>query len=135
LAKQTLFISEFLEQECSSLLPQARGSALVHIHCHHHAVIKPDAELAVLKGMNLDFEVLKSGCCGMAGSFGFEASKYEVSKAIGEQVLLPRVRAAGPDTLILSNGFSCREQVEQMTTRKTLHLAELVAQSLGAPVS
>ena len=68
----------------------------------------------------------------MAGAFGFEAAKYDVSMKIGEQVLLPRVRAAAADTSILANGFSCREQIEQATGRPTLHIAELVARQLNA---
>jgi Fe-S oxidoreductase len=128
LAGQTLFISEFLERECGEAVPQAGGSALVHMHCHHHAIIKTDAERALLDHLGLDYEVLASGCCGMAGAFGFEAGKYDLSIKIGEQVLLPRVRAAPPDMAILANGFSCREQIEQATGRKTRHIAELVAE-------
>jgi FAD/FMN-containing dehydrogenase/Fe-S oxidoreductase len=131
LAGQVLFISEFLTREDAGRIPRARGTALVHLHCHHHAIIKPDAERALLDRSGLDYEVLASGCCGMAGAFGFEAAKYEVSMKIGEQVLLPRVRAAAPDTRILANGFSCREQIEQATVRDTLHIAELVACNLG----
>jgi Fe-S oxidoreductase len=132
LAKQTLFISEFLQRDESAAIPRAEGSALVHIHCHHHAVIKPDAERALLDRVGIDYELLASGCCGMAGSFGFEAGKYDVSMKIGEQVLLPRVRQAAAETHILSNGFSCREQIEQGTGRSTLHIAELLAQRLPA---
>jgi Fe-S oxidoreductase len=80
--------------------------------------------------MGLDYEVLASGCCGMAGSFGFENGKYDVSMKIAEQVLLPRVRDAAHDTEILVNGLSCREQIEQATGRATLHIAELVARNL-----
>jgi len=132
LAQQTLFISEFLMHECAERIPRAGGSALVHLHCHHHAIIKPDAERALLDRTGLDYEVPTSGCCGMAGAFGFEAAKYDLSMKIGEQVLLPRVRAAAADTSILANGFSCREQIEQATGRTTLHIAELVARQLNA---
>jgi FAD/FMN-containing dehydrogenase/Fe-S oxidoreductase len=127
LAGQTLFISEFLDRHHGGRIPHAGGSALVHIHCHHHAIIKPDAERKLLDRMGLDYEMLASGCCGMAGSFGFEAGKYDMSITIGEQVLLPRVRNAQPKTSILADGFSCREQIEQSTGRETLHLAELLA--------
>jgi Fe-S oxidoreductase len=102
----------------------------VHLHCHHHAIIKPDSERALLERMGLDHEVLSAGCCGMAGSFGFESDKYDVSMAIGERVLLPRVRDAAPETSILANGFSCREQIEQASGRATLHVAELLARHL-----
>src|SRR5690242_15610793 len=101
----------------------------MQVHCHHHAVLDPKAELRVLKNAGLEPEVMKSGCCGMAGSFGFEADKYEVSIAAGERVLLPEVRAAPAETLILADGFSCREQIEQTTGRQTVHVAELLARA------
>jgi hypothetical protein len=87
-------------------------------------------ETKVLEAMGLDLEMLKSGCCGMAGSFGFEDGKYEVSRTIGEQVLLPAVRSADSDTLIVADGFSCREQIAQETDRRALHLAEVVQLAL-----
>jgi len=68
-----------------------------------------------------------TGCCGMAGAFGFEADKFAVSQAIGERVLLPAVRVAAADTLIVADGFSCREQIEQATGRRVMHLAEVLA--------
>jgi Fe-S oxidoreductase len=128
LANQMLFISEFVDREYSDAVPRVQGTALVHLHCHHHAIIKPDRERALLDRMGLDYELLASGCCGMAGSFGFEADKYDVSMKIGESVLLPRIRKAARDTSILANGFSCREQIEQATGRATTHIAELMAE-------
>ena len=80
----------------------------------------------------MDFEVLDSGCCGMAGAFGFERDHYDVSIASGERVLLPAVREAGPETLVLADGFSCREQIAQVTGRRARHLAEALAEALGA---
>jgi Fe-S oxidoreductase len=71
-----------------------------------------------------------TGCCGMAGPFGFDAGKYDVSQAIGERVLLPAVRSAPSDALIVSDGFSCREQIEQGTGRTPLHLADVLARAL-----
>ncbi|HZD19581.1 MAG TPA: heterodisulfide reductase-related iron-sulfur binding cluster, partial [Burkholderiales bacterium] len=103
--------------------------ALVHGHCHHQAVLKMDAEREVLKRLGLEFEVLDSGCCGMAGSFGFEAKKYDVSVKCAERVLLPAVKTAPQDTLILTNGFSCRAQIEELGGRRPLHLAELLQMS------
>ena len=130
LARQTLFLTEFLDRNCDlPRLPRA-GPTLVQMHCHQHAVIKPQAEKSVLGKLGLEHEIMASGCCGMAGSFGFEAAKYPVSIACAERVLLPKVRAASPDTIILANGFSCREQIEQCTGRATLHIAELLAQGL-----
>jgi Fe-S oxidoreductase len=131
LARQTMFISEFLARDCPDRMPRASGAALVHIHCHQHAVLNTDEERKVLDRMGLDYEVLKSGCCGMAGSFGFEDRKYDVSLAIGERVLLPRVRQAPPDTAIMANGFSCREQIEQTTGRPTLHIAQMLWRALS----
>jgi FAD/FMN-containing dehydrogenase/Fe-S oxidoreductase len=128
LAQQTLLFSEFLAR-CvpDAPLPRIERTALVQLHCHHHAVIKPDAERDVLNRMHLDYEIMQSGCCGMAGSFGFEAAKYSVSMKAAERALLPKLRVASHDALVLANGFSCREQIEQGTARKTLHLAELIA--------
>ncbi|MGH8599955.1 MAG: hypothetical protein ACRET1_04780, partial [Burkholderiales bacterium] len=76
------------------------------------------------------FKLLDSGCCGMAGSFGFNPDHYEVSIKVGEQVLLPAVRGADPDTLIVSNGYSCREQILQCTGRRALHVAEVARMAL-----
>ena len=80
--------------------------------------------------MEIDAEILDSGCCGMAGSFGFEQGHYDVSRAIGELVLLPRVRNADTHTLIVADGFSCREQIAQLTNRRAVHMADLVALAL-----
>jgi Fe-S oxidoreductase len=80
--------------------------------------------------MGADTKSLDAGCCGMAGPFGFDKDKYAVSQAIGERVLLPAVRAAEPDTIVISDGFSCREQIEQATGRKAMHLAEILQQAL-----
>jgi hypothetical protein len=88
------------------------------------------AEARLLSKMGLDFEILDSGCCGMAGSFGFEADHYDVSVAVGEQVLLPAVRKADADTLLIADGFSCRQQIEQTTGRKALHIAEVLRMAL-----
>ena len=89
-----------------------------------------NAEKAVLTKLGLDYELLDSGCCGMAGSFGFDQDKYDVSLAIGERVLLPAVRNSDADTLVIANGFSCREQIRQTTGRQTLHLAEVLQLAL-----
>lgn len=130
LAAQTLMFGDFLAQH-EIALPPLGGRALVQLHCHHHAIIKPGGEEKTLKALGLDYEMLPSGCCGMAGSFGFEADKYDVSQACAERVLLPAVRGVPEEVRILADGFSCREQIEQATGRPTLHLAELVAEALG----
>lgn len=89
-------------------------------------------EVKLLKAMGVDVDLLDSGCCGMAGSFGFDREKYEVSVAIGELALLPEVRAAKADTLIVTNGYSCREQIEQCGGRKAMHLAEVLRMAIRA---
>jgi Fe-S oxidoreductase len=89
------------------------------------------AEEAVLKTIGVDYLSPAPGCCGMAGSFGFEADKFETSVAIGELELLPAVRKAASDCLIIADGFSCREQISQGTGRQTLHLAEVLRMALA----
>jgi Fe-S oxidoreductase len=131
LSRQTFLLSEFLNQKARNLRwPQLHRRALVHGHCHHKAVMKMTDEEAVLKKLGLEFSVLDSGCCGMAGSFGFEKEHYEVSQAVGELVLLPAVRRAPKDELIIANGFSCIEQVRQATDRRPMHLAQVIQMAL-----
>ena len=127
LSKQTRFLSEFLtERGITPPISTRSPKALVQLHCHHHAVLDEDAERKLLDALPLDCEVLNTGCCGMAGSFGFEAEKYDISLTIAEKGMLPKIRSCSRDTLIVANGFSCREQIEQLTGRKTLHLAQLL---------
>jgi Fe-S oxidoreductase len=130
LKKQSMLFGEFIEAQ-NLPLPQLAGRALVQIHCHHHAVLQPDTEKKALARMGLDPQILPSGCCGMAGSFGFEAAKYEISTTIAGRALLPALEKAEPGTMLLADGFSCREQIEQLSGRKTLHLAEAIAAGLG----
>jgi FAD/FMN-containing dehydrogenase/Fe-S oxidoreductase len=131
LSQQTFLFSEFLQKRAGkAALPKLYRKALVHLHCHHAAVIKPTDEEAILKRLGLDYEILNSGCCGMAGSFGYEKEKYDVSIKAGERVLLPAVRKASKDTLIIADGFSCREQIQQLTGRRALHLAEVLQMAL-----
>ncbi len=127
LADQTFTLAEFLEEEATHYVPPPLWrKAVVQAHCHHKAVMKFKAEESVFKRMGLDYELLDSGCCGMAGSFGFEAEKYDVSMKCGERVLLPSVREAPRDTLVLADGFSCRTQIEQATDRHAIHLAQVL---------
>ena len=93
LSSQTFVLSEFLERHAPDYrLPRLKRKAVVQKHCHHDHVMKFDAENAVLKKLGLDYELLDTGCCGMAGSFGFESDHFEISQAIGERGLLPAVR-------------------------------------------
>jgi FAD/FMN-containing dehydrogenase/Fe-S oxidoreductase len=92
--------------------PRLARKAMGQGHCHHKSVLGYEDEEALLARMGVDFELLPSGCCGMAGSFGFErGEKYRVSVAAGERVLLPTVRAADPSVLVVADGFSCRTQI------------------------
>jgi FAD/FMN-containing dehydrogenase/Fe-S oxidoreductase len=103
---------------------------LLHGHCHHKAVFGgPDSEIALLRQAGAVIEQTQAGCCGMAGPFGFAADKFEVSKAIAQEGLLPAVNAAAPETIIVADGFSCREQIAQLGHRKALHFAEILARS------
>ncbi len=132
LSKQTFLLSEFLEQNLApnSKLPQLPRKALLHGHCHHKSIMKMTAEESLLHRLGIDFQSPAPGCCGMAGSFGFEHDKYDISAAIGELELLPAVRQAPPDWLIIADGFSCREQIAQGTGRQALHVAEVLQMAL-----
>ncbi|WP_051072056.1 FAD-binding and (Fe-S)-binding domain-containing protein [Amycolatopsis decaplanina] len=104
-----------------------RRDAIAQKHCHHHAIMGFSTDTTVLHRAGVDVEVLDSGCCGLAGNFGFERGHYDVSMACAERTLLPAVREAAPETLILADGFSCRTQIEQGNTgRVPLHLAEVL---------
>jgi len=131
LSRQTFLLSEFLEQNSHNApLPQFPRKALLHGHCHHKSIMKMTAEESLLRRIGIDFQAPVPGCCGMAGSFGFHHDKYEVSAAIGELELLPAVRRAPPDWLIIADGFSCREQIAQGTDRHALHLADVLQMAL-----
>ncbi len=131
LSRQVFLLSEFLEQRAADFrLPELPRRALIHGHCHHKAIMKMTAEEAVLHRMSVNFTAPAPGCCGMAGAFGFEKGKYDVSKAIGELELLPAVRQVPTDWLIVADGFSCREQIAQETDRHALHLAEVLQMAL-----
>jgi Fe-S oxidoreductase len=127
LRQQTFLLSEFLERKAPDYaLPKLNRKVLVQHHCHHKAILKTTDEESLLRKIGVNVHAPDAGCCGMAGPFGFEKTKYAVSQAIGERVLLPAVREADADTLVLANGFSCQEQILQGTGRRALHLAELL---------
>jgi FAD/FMN-containing dehydrogenase/Fe-S oxidoreductase len=132
LRAQTFLLSEFLQQRAPEYeIPKLQRNALVHGHCHQKTIMGLSDEEALLQRLGLTFEVPESGCCGMAGAFGFErGDHYDVSIACGERVLLPRVRQASEDTLIIANGFSCREQISQTTDREALHLAQVLRMAI-----
>jgi FAD/FMN-containing dehydrogenase/Fe-S oxidoreductase len=140
LSRQTFLLSEFLEREIgrnpqAPPLPQLNRKALLHGHCHHKSIMKMTAEESLLRRIGIDFRSPAPGCCGMAGSFGFEHDKYDISTAIGELELLPAVRNAPDDWLIIADGFSCREQIAQGTGRRALHVAEVLQMALAGDTS
>jgi Fe-S oxidoreductase len=132
LARQTYTLGEFLAREAGEWeMPRLERKAVVHFHCHQRATSDTDCDRAVLDRLGLDYEVLDTGCCGLAGSFGYErGERYEVSIKAGERMLLPRVRDATPHTLIVTDGFSCRSQIEHGSDRGALHLAQVVQMAL-----
>jgi FAD/FMN-containing dehydrogenase/Fe-S oxidoreductase len=131
LSRQSFFLTEFLVREGFEP-PTLPRKAIVHGHCHHKAIAKMTNEETLLAGLGLDFEILDSGCCGLAGSFGYEADHYGISMQIGERALLPAVRAAAADTLVVADGFSCRQQIVHATGRRALHIAQLLQIALHA---
>ena len=127
LRKQTFTLSEFIAKHAPNYpTKQLKRHAIVHGHCHQKAIIGMDCEEEILQRLGLQYEMLDAGCCGMAGAFGFEKEHYDVSVKCGERVLLPKVRQTDHDTLIITNGFSCHEQILQLGARPALHLAEVL---------
>jgi Fe-S oxidoreductase len=131
LRSQTFLLSEFLQHHVGGYeLPPLKRKIVVQGHCHHQSLMKMTDEVALLRRMGADVNLLDSGCCGMAGAFGFERDKFEISQAIGERVLLPAIRQQSNETLIVADGFSCREQIHQGTGRDALHLSEVLSLAL-----
>ncbi len=122
---QCFTLAEFLNREHYKP-PKLKRKAIVHGHCHQKALIGLDAEKQIFKQMELDAEVLDDGCCGMAGSFGFEEHKYGVSMKVYDHELGPHMQRTAKNTLILADGFSCKTQIEQATDRRPLHLAQIL---------
>jgi FAD/FMN-containing dehydrogenase/Fe-S oxidoreductase len=138
LGRQTVTLAEVLMDHTPGWQPpRVGGQAIAQTHCHQHAVLGYDADQALLRAAGVETDVLDAGCCGLAGNFGFEAGHYDVSMACAERALLPAVRDAAPETVVLADGFSCRTQIEQAGTGRTpAHLAEVLAAGLnGEPVA
>jgi len=139
LRKQTRTLAEVLTGLDSWEPPTLDRRVLVQTHCHHHSIMKYDADRALMSRMGLDVQLLNAGCCGLAGNFGFEEGHYDVSEACAERALLPAIRAATPQDVVLADGFSCRTQIAQSDAagRGAIHLAELLRAALrgddGAP--
>jgi Fe-S oxidoreductase len=132
LKQQTYTLAEFLVKKADHFkIPALKRKAIIQGHCHQKAIMKMDCEEELFKEIQMDAEVLDSGCCGMAGYFGYEkGDKYEVSVKAGERMLLPAVRKANKKTIVIADGFSCREQIEQLTNRKGLHTAQVLQMAL-----
>ncbi|MEU0337099.1 FAD-binding and (Fe-S)-binding domain-containing protein [Streptomyces sp. NPDC006193] len=130
LAASVRTFAETLERHAPHWRPPAVDRPVTgQTHCHQHAVLGdlPDRRLRAAAGLTGD---LSGGCCGLAGNFGFERGHYEVSRACAEERLLPAVREASEDTVILADGFSCRTQLEQLAGVRGRHLAEVLAEAL-----
>ena len=130
LRDHTLTLAELLTEHTPGYEPPSvRRPVLTQVHCHQHAVMGWDADEKLLKQADASAEHLDTGCCGLAGNFGFQAGHGEVSRAIAERALLPKLRAASPGAVILADGFSCRTQIHELDSggREGMHLAELLA--------
>ncbi|MGA8248570.1 MAG: FAD-binding and (Fe-S)-binding domain-containing protein [Nocardioides sp.] len=132
LKDHTVTLAELLTEHTDGWSPPRAPydvSALAQVHCHQHAVLEWDADRRLLERAGVDVERLDSGCCGLAGNFGFTAGHGDVSRALAEQTLLPRIREADDDTVVLADGFSCRTQIHDLDSggREGIHLAELLA--------
>lgn len=128
LKSTTFLLSEFLLRKAPHYRPPARtGNFVVQAHCHHQSLMKMTDEIQLLTATGANVRLLDSGCCGMAGPFGFERDKFDVSQQLAERALLPAVRSADSETVLIADGFSCREQIAQNSNRRGLHLAEVLA--------
>jgi Fe-S oxidoreductase len=127
LAEQAKTLGEVLAATPHWSPPPLPRRALLHMHCHHRSVLDPAPERQVLQDMGLEIEQPPVGCCGLAGSFGYEREHYPVSMQIGEQVLLPHVRKMPADSIVIADGFSCRQQIRDGTGRWAMHPAEVIA--------
>ena len=134
LSRQTWLLADWLAAEAPGFAAGRLEGAhvLIHGHCHHKAIFGgPVNEISLLRQAGATVEPIRAGCCGMAGPFGFEADKFEVSKAIAGDGLLPAIESAAPMTIVIADGFSCREQIAHLAHRPALHFAEVLAHSCG----
>jgi Fe-S oxidoreductase len=133
LSSSSYLLGDFLYEQ-GYVPPPLDRNILVHSHCHQKSLFGTKGDVALLSALGVKADYIDSGCCGMAGSFGFNPEHVEMSKAVGELVLLPAIRATDKNTIILTNGFSCREQIEQETGRQVKHLAELLQMAHQAQI-
>ena len=136
IAGQAMLFEEFIAKEIDAkrfnleFLPFEGAKALLHGHCHQKSFAAMGAVQKVLKHIGLDVEVIESSCCGMAGSFGYQAETIDVSLAMAELSLLPAVRKATAETIIIADGTSCRSQIEDNTNRRPEHVVQLLAKAV-----
>jgi FAD/FMN-containing dehydrogenase/Fe-S oxidoreductase len=131
LSNRTFYFADFVAAHRERFgEPRRGGRALVQVHCHQHAIFGFDSGKTLLDWLGIDVERPPQGCCGMAGAFGMAKETYDIGQAVGERVQLPRVREIDSETLVLADGFSCREQIEFHGGRSTLHLAQLLAERI-----
>ena len=136
-ARQSFLLEEFVMREVSAgrltLASNGKGKkALVHGHCHQKALVGTAPTVAMLKGAGYDVSEIDSGCCGMAGSFGFEKEHYELSTKIGNRRLAPAVKAASADVEVVAAGISCPQQIDHLAARKAKHPVELLFEGRSA---
>ena len=133
LRDQTFILSSFLARHAPQYRPPSLTgqSIILHGHCHQKSLMKMNSELDLLRRTGADVTLLDSGCCGMAGPFGFEREKFNISQVLAERALLPAIRNAALETVLVTDGFSCREQIAQNSPRRALHIAEVLARPLS----
>ena len=129
LKKQAYMLDDFL-QKIEYEPPKIEGKALIQGHCHQAAVFGIESQKAVLERMGVQASIMDSGCCGLAGSFGFEEDKYDLSMKIAHRAMVPQIEESSPGTFIVANGFSCHTQITETTSRKPLHLAQVIQMGL-----
>ena len=129
LAAQTYLLSEFLVHKADHYTPPNRHDQRILLHGHCHQKPRMTEEVELLRASGAQVELLDSGCCGMAGPFGFEKEKYSISTALANRVLMPAVERAEKETVIVTNGFSCREQIAQLSNRRAVHLSQVLARN------
>ena len=134
LSQQIWLLADWLAARAPDFVAGGLAGAriLIHGHCHHKAVFGgPANEIAILRKAGANVDLIDASCCGMAGPFGFEADKFEVSRTIANQDLLPAIQSADAATIVVADGFSCREQIGQLGHVRALHFAEVLAHTCG----
>lgn len=135
LSKQAMLFEEWwlrwLQSNPSPAVRFPLTEVLVHGHCHQKALGAMSPTIDVLKSLGASPQLIESSCCGMAGSFGYEANHYEVSMKMGQASLLPKIREVSPQAMIVADGFSCRHQIADGAQRRAIHVSQAIANALG----